>query len=85
MKISPRSFIIIFIAIIFFSSCKKDEEFSIEPSSIYYKSSIEKLGAIKIYTGNGEIKDQSIINRYDGLDSAWFTIRSKLYSLLRGQ
>jgi hypothetical protein len=67
MKVSPRSFIL-FIAVMFFSSCKKEEQFSIEPSSLYYKSSKEEL-AIKVFTGSGEIKDQSIINRFITLDS----------------
>src|SRR5258705_12963668 len=77
MKVCSESFIVIFIAVIFFSSCKKDDEFVIEPSTLYYKSSIEKLGFVKIFAGNGEIKDPLIINKYYGLDSAWFTSRSR--------
>jgi hypothetical protein len=77
MKTSLRRCMVIFIAIIFFSSCKKDEEFSVEPSSLYYKSSIQPVGPMKFFTGNGEIQDLSTINKYYGLDSAWFTRRSR--------
>jgi len=69
MKFNPRTFIL-FITVMFFSSCKKDDPFSIEPSSEYYKSSKEKLGVIRVFTASGEVKDRSIINRYDALDSA---------------
>jgi hypothetical protein len=85
MKICPRSILVIFIAIIFFSSCKKDDEFLIEPSSLYYKSSIEMLGSMKMYTGNGEIKDPLIIYKYYGLDSAWFISRRKILFPERGR
>lgn len=71
MKVNPRTFIL-FITVMFFSSCKKENPFSIEPSSGYYKSSKEKLGVIKVFTANGEVKNPLIISRYDALDSARF-------------
>lgn len=85
MKVCPRSFIVIFIAIIFLCSCKKDDQFSIEPSSLYYKSSIEMRGSMKMYTRDGEIKDPLILYKYYGLDSAWFTSRSQTLFPGRGR
>lgn len=67
---SALSFLIILFFI--FSSCKKDEIFTIEPASVYIKSSKEMTGGLKVFAGNGEIKDQSILNRFIGSDSAWF-------------
>ena len=68
MKLQPRltSLIILFFI---FSSCKKDEIFTIEPASAFVKSSKEKTGVLRVFAANGEIGDQSILNRFNGWDS----------------
>jgi len=69
MKLQP-ALPYLFILFFIFSSCKKDDIFTIEPASAFVKSSKEKIGILRVFTANGEIKDQSILNRFNGWDSA---------------
>lgn len=68
MKFQPGLTFLIILFFIFFS-CKKDDVFTIEPASVFIKSSKEKTGVVRVFAGNGEIKDQSILNRFNGSDS----------------
>jgi hypothetical protein len=71
MKIQPVKSILILFFI--FSSCQKDGNFSIEPSSLFFKSSKEKKGSLRVFSGNGEVKDQLIIKSHIDSDTAWIS------------
>jgi len=71
MKLQPGLIYLLF-ALLFISSCKKEEIFEIESSSSFIKSSKETIGIVRVFTGNGEVTDQYIVQRHINLNSTAF-------------
>lgn len=70
MKSIAFLFLLFLLALDF--SCKKDD-LQIAYPSAYHKSGLKVTGDLRVFSSNGEIKNPSIISRFAGKDTAYYS------------
>jgi hypothetical protein len=72
MKINKFLFLLFLWVLIF--SCKKDDAIKITYPSAYHKSGLKTAGDLRVFSSNGEIRDKSVISRFNQTDTSNFSI-----------
>jgi hypothetical protein len=71
-----------FIAVL---SCSKDGASLLNSPSTYFKSRIDGVGTIRVFTNTGEVKTAGTVNRFKAIDSNWYTTLTNDLIIYRGK